>query len=434
MVSCISSDRRPRDREDADPPDTSGDTSGTDTASDTDSKPDADTSSGECDGQHLCEQPEDPCDQAVCDSGRCKVQPRGGEAPCDDGNACTGDGVCQGGECQLGDAIENGSDCDDDTLYCNGVGHCVGGQCAIDLVGECPALGGECVKKWECKEELQGACGPVPVDDDEKCEWGDGVEGRCSAGTCVPPDMIYIPEGVFLMGCDPGALCQSDAKPKHDIELSGYAIDRLEATEGDWRECVGRGHCDPRNDEDSPDISNLDETLPVTLIDWPRARDFCEDQGKRLCTEAQWEKAARGTAGDLYYPWGNTTANCQRANFYELQSGKGCGTGGPATVGEREAGASPYGVLDMAGNVAEWVGDGYNPTIYTTQEQDTPLDPFVDIDPQDAQVRVVRGGGWGDGADALRVFKREAQSAIVFDDEVGVRCCWVPSEVTGSGN
>ena len=226
----------------------------------------------------------------------------------------------------------------------------------------------------------------------------------------------------FIMGCDPGPLCPFDARPAHDILLSGFAIDRTEVTEHMWTACVATGDCKARDNEAEANVTQRDPSTPVRDVGWTAAVQICQARGARLCTEAEWEKAARGTDGTFNFPWGNALATCERANYHELLAGPGCGTDGPSEIGEHASGASPYGILDMAGNVAEWVLDVYDADIYQSRVSGTPEDPV--FNPDEGAVRVIRGGGWDTLVDGIRVFKRTGQTATFVDDEVGVRCCW----------
>lgn len=167
-------------------------------------------------------------------------------------------------------------------------------------------------------------------------------------------ERIAISGGPFLMGCDRSE-CADNTAPVHTVELSAFWINAFEVTQAEWEPCVAAGACQrPMGVYD-----------PVTLADWPvvgitraDAINFCDREYGRLPTEAEWERAAAGTAGRVY-PWGDSPPDCSRAQL------PACGAAiGP--VGAHPKGASPEGVHDLVGNAWEWVSDFYEAFYYRT--------------------------------------------------------------------
>jgi serine/threonine-protein kinase len=189
---------------------------------------------------------------------------------------------------------------------------------------------------------------------------------------------VPIPACEFQMGSERG---RPNERPVHVVNLQSYDIGKYEVTNQQYAQCVKAGVClPPRNERyESPEFLQY----PVTDVSWYDARKFCTwiDPKGRLPTEAEWEKAARGTEGRIY-PWGNEL-DCDHANYYD--GTRSC-VGHTKPVGSYEKGKSPYGVYDMIGNVHEWVADPY--LAYPGN---------LESDPKYGETyRVLRGGSWGD--------------------------------------
>jgi formylglycine-generating enzyme required for sulfatase activity len=197
-------------------------------------------------------------------------------------------------------------------------------------------------------------------------------------------EMILVPEGDFLMGSDRGA---ADEQPSHNVFLDAFYIDKFEVTNKLYKACVEDGKCNPPRQiyffAESPNRTYYDnsqyENYPVIYVDWNMAKAYCEWRGARLPTEAEWEKAARGTNGNTY-SWGQGL-DCQKANFQNCVNRT-------SEVGIYGEGISPYGAYDMTGNVWEWVADWYADNYYSNSSRDNPPGPIS------GQSRVLRGGSW----------------------------------------
>ena len=228
--------------------------------------------------------------------------------------------------------------------------------------------------------------------------------------------MVDVPAGHFLMGCDPANPSEVPCiyglthvnGPVRQVYLDGFSVDKYEVTNREYRTCVEAGACNPpRKTRSSKREHYYDratyDNYPVIFVSWWDAQDFCAWEGKRLPTEAEWEKAARGPIDNRVWPWGNEAPDCDRLNFPELD---GCTDTIVDTVrvGRYPRGASPYGAMDMSGNVFEWVNDMYDVLYYTYAPAANPPGPTfsrstVDADPEnqfDFPVFTIRGGSFRD--------------------------------------
>jgi formylglycine-generating enzyme required for sulfatase activity/pimeloyl-ACP methyl ester carboxylesterase len=222
----------------------------------------------------------------------------------------------------------------------------------------------------------------------------DNIEFTGTSTGLDTAEEIEIPAGTFQMGCDvnnPAESCSSSEQPLHTVYLDAYYIDKYPVTNARYKACVDGGGCTPPEDHSSYERDSYYgnatyDNYPVINVTWHQANAFCAWEGKRLPTEAEWEKAARGSSDTRKYPWGNADATCSLANYRGL-SGDYC-VGDTSEVGSYPAGASPYGVLDMAGNVWEWVNDWYHSYYYSVSPGSNPQGPTT------GSHRVLRGGSW----------------------------------------
>jgi sulfatase modifying factor 1 len=262
-----------------------------------------------------------------------------------------------------------------------------------------------------------------------------------ATGVC-PTGMAGVPGGTFWMGSTDG---DADEAPVHQVTVSTYCLDRTEVTVSAYGECVSAGGCTPAPTTVSwSGITAADRDLfsqfcngsrgdraqhPVNCVDWEMASGYCRWRGRRLPTEAEWEYAARGTSG-RQYPWDGEGLNGRQLNacgmecralgarlgqswpvMYETDDGWGA----TSPVGSYPAGASPFGMLDMAGNVWEWTSDWYG-----AYGQGAVRDPSG---PSSGAERVLRGGSWSAlSAARVRSAFRDRNSPSYRSDGVGFRC------------
>jgi len=241
---------------------------------------------------------------------------------------------------------------------------------------------------------------------------GSTVTGRDSA------TLVYVPEGEFMMGSDNNIYPE---EPVHAVYLDAYWIDQTEVTNGMYRQCTLAGECA------APYSFNMDfkdggyygfpqfNNYPVVFVNWDQANSYCQWAGRRLPTEAEWEKAARGTDERLY-PWGNQTPNQSLANYvYNINAATLPGTTQVGTY--HPAGDSPYGAYDMAGNVEEWVSDWFSYTYYSESPYKNPTGPASGDD-----LRSTRGGSWRGDEWSIFSYTRPYTNPDDSTTNIGFRC------------
>ena len=269
------------------------------------------------------------------------------------------------------------------------------------------------------------------ADGDADCNAAADADAEADAETdtdapSCPDGMVLVPAGPFVMGSDPGEGFEGYEEPEHVVTLSTFCIDLTEVTAADYRSCVRAGGCLPT----PPRCERRDEH-PVVCVKWPDAYSYCSWLGKRLPTEAEWEKAARGGCevvppascgfeDERTYPWGEDAPTCCHANY--------CGciqpcTGGRAVAGTdavaaRPAGDSPYGAHDMAGNAMEWVQDCWADSYSSVPPCSDPSGARL------GEMGVLRGGAWILGPDSLRAAFRSRSDPGNASPWYGFRCAY----------
>lgn len=257
------------------------------------------------------------------------------------------------------------------------------------------------------------------------------ADGELAAGDIFPAQdggtLVFIPAGEFTMGADADdllAVCQSfrsncrrewftNVEPQRTVNLDSFWIDQTEVTNKMYQACVQAESCAPPFQASSSTrekyYGNVKyDNHPVIYVSWEQAAAYCAWAGRRLPTEAEWEKAARGTDGRLF-TWGDSFPASKFLN-YALQEGD------TTAVKAYPRGASPYGVFDMAGNAWEWVADWYDENYYKTAPSVNPQGPASGVD------KVSRGGGWAYYDFDSFVTDRYGNYPLTTNNALGFRC------------
>jgi formylglycine-generating enzyme required for sulfatase activity len=236
------------------------------------------------------------------------------------------------------------------------------------------------------------------------------VDPADSNASPVAEEMVTIPAGPFIRGTRAGGY---NEQPERIIELDAFKIDRFEVTNHQYREFVAAtGH--RKAAPPSRYAKNLSKmsgpNQPVTYVSWEDADAYCRWKGKRLPTEAEWEKAMRGADGRLL-PWGNSL-DLLAANFGSVNDGFEA----TAPVASFARDRSPFGVYDGAGNVMEWVADWYGEDAYQDPTLKNPRGP------QHGTYKVLRGGGYTSTGNDIRITNRSRMVPDFRDETIGFRC------------
>lgn len=415
---------------------------------------------------HLCEA-SDPCDGITCgEHGRCVVDSGSATCLCDTGYHANGlncvvdvvdlckDVVCDSwqtcnsatGSCDLKpNRCKDKEDCNDDKIcdanhYCiNESNPCDGQDCSG--FGTCSLVDGNpicscntnyfndgdlsCVNPCDTHFcEVDSICQATGLKD-VGCICAEGYNDQFRDGICVQSQVeakcsekgCLVEAGWFIMGCDPeiNENCQTNNRPVHPVYLENYWIDQYEVTVAEYRECVEAGICIINKHYNSSSAINLHkipkppftyDRYPMNGVNWKGAVVYCEFIGKALPTEAQWEKAARGT-DQRSYPWGDSREICEQI--------VGCGAKNTQEVGSKKN-QSPYGAYDMSGNVAEWVRDYFSKSFYTE-------DPVKEPYNGEGTYLVTRGGGYSDlDKDEFTTYRRVGEKPEMYSLKHGFRC------------
>lgn len=241
-------------------------------------------------------------------------------------------------------------------------------------------------------------------------DWGTSLPVTPEATRVSPVDgmiQVLVPAGEFEMGTDEKNAQKN--RPAHRVALPSFWIDQTEVPNEAYAKCVEAGACTHPGGAANPFFDKAKYAKhPVVYVSWNAADAYCRWAGRRLPTEAEWEKAARGTDG-RNYPWGNNSPDERLVNF-------DLGLGAPLPVDRYTLGASPYGALNMAGNVREWVADWFHEFYYIVSPRENPQGP------PSGDLKSLRGGSYLDGEFEIRVFNRFSHEPLSGGINRGFRC------------
>ncbi len=231
-------------------------------------------------------------------------------------------------------------------------------------------------------------------------------------------ERMKIPAGTYTIGSN----VFENSQPEHEVEISGFFMDKTETTVWDYTLCVLSGVCSfPKTHKEDKYCTYGSEGgmfMPINCVTWQQARQYCSFVGGRLPTESEWEAAARGPKANEY-PWGNDEPTCTKAIFSDPRLGDGCGADSPAIAGSLPEGKSVFGLLDMSGNLWEWVADYYQKDAYKYARHRNPQGPV------NGRYKVIRGGSWlSKKAVELTTWYRGHRNPLSPSNGVGFRCVY----------